>query len=373
MITLAEHMSNRHLTINEVSRRTHLPIDRLSLIVSGADASLSEMKKISRALKVPLSTLLDFSQDEEGERVQVLLRQTLGQRVDDIASSMAVISAQLRDILEVSSSLKRHDGWPDLFKGLSPAVDYAENFATIFRRAFASLDDQEPFPNLPQVVEELGVLLVFGRDPRVEGISAIVDNLAIILLAPRTFQPRMLFTLAHELGHLVARHDRIHDSFALMDDVVGGGYDRDAFKEGERFADAFASCLLMPAQGVYRTLSSVRDHFGAKGPLGDIEISVLARFFNVSFEVAARRCEYLDLLPHRGARALYQKISDDYGNPERRAEDLNLPPREEMLFQTSPRLIREGARLVREGRMSAGRAAELINVPISAIFSANAN
>ncbi len=373
MISLVEHLNDRHLTLNEVARRTHLPLDRLSLIVSGADASLSEMKRISRALRLPLSSLLENDEGESGERVRVLLRQTLGQEGNDTASSMAVISAQLRDVLEVSSELKRHNAWLELFKGLAPTVEYAENFAMLFRRAFASVDDQEPFPHLARTVEDLGVLTVFSRDPRVEGISAIVDDLAIILLAPRSFRPRMLFTLAHELGHLVARHDRIHESFALMDQEVGSGRRREEQKQDERFADAFASCLLLPEKGVIRTLSIVREHYGAKGPLGDVEILILARIFSVSFEVAARRCEYLGLLPDRAARALYQKISDDYGSPERRADDLGLPPREELLLQTSPRLISEGARLVRIGRISAGRAAELINVPVSMIFAANAS
>ena len=140
----------------------------------------------------------------------------------------------------------------------------------------------------------------------------------------------------------------------------------------EKFADAFASCVLLPRHGVLRAMKAIRQEVKASGPLGDVEILWLSRFFNVSFEVAARRCEQLTLLPARGARALYQKLKDDFGNPERRADQLGLPQREEIEINPSPALLRAAAEKVRAGAMSIGRAAELLNVPVSALFVANA-
>jgi Zn-dependent peptidase ImmA (M78 family) len=347
-----------------------MPVDRLSRIVEGEDASLAEMRKLSKALRIPLSTLVAEDQEEGQERVSVLLRQTLDQREHDTTSSMAIISEQLRDIFEVAAGIPTQNNWLDLFRDLQASVEQAENFAAIFRRAFAQLDDYDSFSFLSQTLEELGVLVAFGRDPQTEGVSAFAGGHAVILLAPRSFRPRMLFTLAHETGHLVARHGQRNEDFAFMDSEVGGGIGAGR-QNDERFADAFASSLLLPRSGVLRTLELVRQHFRATGPLGDVEILALSRIYNVSFEVAARRCEYLGLLPGRGARALYQRISDDFGNPERRAEELGLAPRGEIPMQTSPSLVAEAARLVRDGRLSAGRAAELVNVPVTMLFAAN--
>ena len=370
MISLAEHLSNRHLSLLEVSRRTHMPVARLSQIVGGEDASLAEMRKLSKALRIPLSTLVAGDEEQGQERVSVLLRQTLDQRERNTTSSMAIISEQLRDVFEVAAGIPAQNGWLDLFRGLQANVEQAESFAAIFRRAFAQLDDHEPFRFLSQTLEELGVLIAFGRDPQTEGVSAFAGGHAVILLAPRSFRPRMLFTLAHETGHLVARHGQRNEDFAFMDSEVGGESGNNRQNE-ERFADAFASCLLLPGPGVLRTLELVRQHFRASGPLGDVEILALSRIYNVSFEVAARRCEHLGLLPDRGARALYQRISDDFGSPERRADELGLTARGDIPIQTSPALLAEAVNLVRDGRLSAGKAAELINVPVNMLFAAN--
>lgn len=370
MISLAEHLNNRHLSLHEVSRRTQISIDRLSRLLEGADASLAEMRLLSRALRIPLSTLIGTVDEEGSERVNILLRRTLDQRERAISSSIAIISDQLNDVFEVTTGIQPQIQWLDIFRDLVATLDQAEAFARIFRRAFAQLDDYAPFPLLSQTLEELGVLVAFGRDPEVEGVSAYAQGHAVILLAPRKFRPRMLFTLAHEVGHLVARHGQRNEDFALMDGEVGNEVSS-ARTDEERFADAFASSLLLPRLGVLRALDLIRRHYSATGKLGDIEILELSRIYSVSFEVAARRCEQLGRLPQRGARALYQRISDEFGNPEIRARELGLSPRGDIPLQTSPTLIQEAARLVREGQMSAGRAAELINVPVTTLFAAN--
>jgi len=77
-------------------------------------------------------------------------------------------------------------------------------------------------------------------------------------------------------------------------------------------------------------------------------------------------------LPARGARALYQKLTDDFGNPEKRAEQLGLPARENFEIDPSPVLLQAATQQVRAGSLSVGRAAELLNVPVSALVAANA-
>jgi hypothetical protein len=119
-------------------------------------------------------------------------------------------------------------------------------------------------------------------------------------------------------------------------------------------------------------LKQIREQIGAKGPLGDIEIAWLAHLFHVSFEVAARRCESLGLIPPRGARAFYQQLVKDYKNPENRARALGIPARPELYFETSPALMRIAVEKVQSGSISIGRVAELLNVPVTSIFVANA-
>lgn len=162
-------------------------------------------------------------------------------------------------------------------------------------------------------------------------------------------------------------------SYALLDNEKDfDDFSNTSRRAEEKFADEFACSLVLPRHGVLKALKAIRAQLKAAGPLGDVEILWLARFFGVSFEVAAKRCEQLTLLPARGARALYQKLTDDFGNPEKRAEQLGLPARENFEIDTSPALLHAATQRVRAGSLSVGRAAELLNVPVSALVAANA-
>jgi len=223
---------------------------------------------------------------------------------------------------------------------------------------------------LARVLAALGVLLLFSRDPSIEGVSAIVDGYAIVNIGPRAFKPRMLFTIAHELGHLVAHHDRRAQGYAHLDKEAD--WSSSPRRTEEKFADAFASSILLPQHGVLSALKVVREHLGiSQQPLGAAEIAWIAHLFHVSFEVAARRFETFGLLPTSGARAFYQRLQDDLKNPEKFAADVGVPPRRELNIETTPALMRSAAARVRGGTLSLGKAAELLNVPVSAIVVAN--
>lgn len=367
---LGEHLASRKLAVDKVAAKAGLPADRFAHIAGGADASLAEMRAIAKALRLPLESLLD---PEPAEPVKALFRHTLGQREVEASSEVDVVSAQVRDVLAIARGMPGNTGWLDLFRGMEPKLEAAEEFAQLFRKAFGGLDDKEPFPHLPQVAHELGVFVLYSRDSAIEGVSAIVEGYALMILGARAFKPRLLFTMAHEFGHLVAHHDDRASGYAHFDRQEDfNGIPGAPRKLEEKFADAFGSALILPRHGVLLAVKAIRDQLGAKGPLGDIEILWLAHLFHVSFEVAARRCEGLGLIPPRGARALYQKLQDDYKNPERRAVEIGIPPRPDIPVDTSPALLQAAARKVRAGEISVGRAAELLNVPVSALFVANA-
>jgi len=369
-MNLGEHLASRKLAVDQVAAKAKLPPERFAQIAAGADASLAEMRAIAKALRLPLESLLD---PEPAEPVKALFRHTLGQREVEVSSEVDVVSAQVRDALAIARGMPGNTGWLDLFRGMEPKFEAAEEFAQLFRKAFAGLDDKEPFPRLPHVAHELGVFVLYSRDSAIEGVSAIVEGYALMILGARAFKPRMLFTMAHEFGHLVAHHDDRVSGYAHFDRQEDfDGMPGAPRKLEEKFADAFGSALILPRHGVLLAVKAIREQLGAKGPLGDIEILWLAHLFHVSFEVAARRCEGLGLVPPRGARALYQKLQDDYKNPERRAAELGIPPRPDIPFDASPALLQAAARKVRAGEISVGRAAELLNVPMSALFVANA-
>lgn len=369
MIRIAEHLSSRHLTWDAAAEKSGLSPERLQQVDSGAEPTLSEMKRIAKMLRVPLSA---FTEHAPPEPIKMLFRQTLAQRDVAKQTSIELLSGQIRDVLAFSADLPTDLRWLDQFRGINTTTSAAERFATIFRQLFCRTDDLEPLQNLSEIAAELGIFVLFCRDSTIEGVSAIVDNRAFIFVGPRTFAPRMLFTLGHELGHLVAHHSRLNENFALFDSELDGNtIDGRSNRDEEKFADAFASALLLPRQGVLRFLKTLRGQLNSSGPLGDIEILCLARFYNLGFEVTARRCEQLRLLPKNGARALYQKLTDEFGNPEKRADQLGLPPRARLRIDPSPVLLRQAVKKIRSGSMSMGKAAELLNMPATVLFAAN--
>lgn len=368
MTNIAAHLASKNLTVEKAAQKAGMTPERFEQVVGGAKATLGEMRGIAKALQVPVSSLMERA---PAEPIKMLFRQTLEQReAVEVASHVDVLSSQVRDALSIAHGLPSNLSWLDLFQGMEPGPDAAGSFAELFRKAFGGIDDLEPFPELAQILAEMGVLLLFSRDPSVEGVSAIVDGYAIVIIGPRTFKPRMLFTLAHELGHLVAHHDKRAKEYAHLDKEAD--WSRAPVRAEEKFADAFASELLLPKHGVLSALKAVRGQLGiSQQPLGAVEIAWIAHIFHVSFEVAARRFETFGLLPKSGARAFYQRLQDDFKNPEKFAASVGVPARQDLVIETTPALMQSAAAKVRAGELSLGKAAELLNVPVSALVLAN--
>jgi|GEM_PF-3943742 len=139
-MNLGEHLASRELAAAQIAAKAKLPSERFAQIVAGADASLAEMRAIAKAMRLPLESLLD---PEPAEPVKALFRHTLGQREGEVSSEVDVVSAQVRDVLAVARGMPRNTAWLDLFRGMEPKFEAAEEFAQLFRKAFAGLDDKE--------------------------------------------------------------------------------------------------------------------------------------------------------------------------------------------------------------------------------------
>jgi Zn-dependent peptidase ImmA (M78 family) len=218
------------------------------------------------------------------------------------------------------------------------------------------------------VAEELKcILFVTDLGSDTDGASAFINNVPFIFLAPR-FEPRMLFTLAHELAHIIAHHKEDADYLKIDGRIVELG--RNKVKD-EAFANAFASELLMPEEGVGYTLKSIREKLHMTNPsLSDIEIIYLSRIYGVSFEVAAKRCEDLNLLPKGGSVSLSEAIKKDFGTAEKRADALGIKERPKIIFpKVSSVLLGEAIDKIQSGEISIGKVSEILSIPMDEILS----
>lgn len=133
----------------------------------------------------------------------------------------------------------------------------------------------------------VGIERVFGIDvgvldlgPEVDGLCAVQGETAVILAAPTPVAARQRFTLAHELGHVLAGDDQ---GLRIDVDVYNPGRDG-----SEQRANAFAAAFLMPAD-------LLTNRIGGSAPSRELAAG-LAVELGVSPSALAHRLETLGIV-----------------------------------------------------------------------------
>ncbi|MDD3362053.1 MAG: ImmA/IrrE family metallo-endopeptidase [Hespellia sp.] len=119
------------------------------------------------------------------------------------------------------------------------------------------------------------------------GFTLIKENDTIIFTNTSSRLSREIFTLAHEIGHVIL-HINKGESY-IDDSITISGRSTD---EKEQEANYFAACLLMPADEVEKFLDLEVADFCKQG-LSAMDIARIMSEFNVSFDMALNRLENL--------------------------------------------------------------------------------
>jgi Zn-dependent peptidase ImmA (M78 family) len=120
---------------------------------------------------------------------------------------------------------------------------------------------------------------------------------------------REIFTLAHEIGHIILHLEE--ESSFVDDNVTIMGRSTD---EKEQEANYFAACLLMPADDVEKFLDLELSNFERDG-LSAMDIARIMSEFNVSFDMALNRLENLRKIdPKEKLRLDNERIEKRVGN-----------------------------------------------------------
>lgn len=180
-------------------------------------------------------------------------------------------------------------------------------------------------------LEQLGVLVFsieIGRD-EVRGFSSWDPWAPLIALnVSSVAPPARVFTLAHELGHLVTRTDSacVEPQRLLVDVDV------------ERWCERFAASLLMPASD-FRRLARLRRLGLREADLSDVD--ALMKHFHVSARAAALRMIDLDYAPpsfYAQVEAVYRPKATAPTDKERRG---SAPRDVQRLREYGPTALRE--------------------------------
>jgi len=365
-------LSDLKLNLEDIAKKTKLPLERVKAILAGQPYSAAELRALSSGLQIPLQAFAQgHSPASEDTKLGILFRKTTDVK-ENYDHTLSSVASYVEAALKI---LPRRESNPEWLDELAPAKQTpqeASRSAGLFRARFTPKETQGEILNLGTILaNEAGVIIGRLKRSRYEGASVLTDGYAFVFISPR-FPARMLFTLAHELGHLIAHHRSGERAAFDKPTQIGSGKKQNL---EELFVDAFASNVLMPDRGVGIALDTIRELFKIKTTphVGDIEILYLSRIFGVSFDVAARRCEALELLPRGGANSLIAEIKKLYRNPEVRARGLELPPRRDIhIPKISSILLRSIAMGIERGDISSGWAAERFGISVGEIFSENA-
>lgn len=143
-----------------------------------------------------------------------------------------------------------------------------------------------PLSRLRDILEEDFGVRVFAVDlpSRIAGLFAVAEPVgACVAINARHPHERQRWTLAHELGHFLLHRES--PEVTMIDPTRG---------RGERLAEAFAACFLLPDDGLTRRFQSARQARG--GQFTAVDLLQLAAHYEVSAQAMALRLEGLHLV-----------------------------------------------------------------------------
>jgi Zn-dependent peptidase ImmA (M78 family)/transcriptional regulator with XRE-family HTH domain len=296
----------RSLRAQDLAAQLGLSPSSWSRIESG-DRSLktAELVAIAAALDVSPLALLE----EDG----LLARLPLAARGGEGAGTDGAVFQRVRALAELDDVL-RHAGHPavphlDEVPGATTEtwLDSADRLA---RWARDRLSGEAPSFETPVsrwaflIQDRLGIdVIVEPHDDQVLGASITDWSFPLIFVNGSQVRPRALFTLAHELGHVLAGSDAV----VQVDDSL------DTSGPEERLANAFAAGFLMPE-------SEVHEHIDRHGRGVEALAQMILRF-GVSYESLVYRLHNLriinaegrDRLRSLGGRGLLARVEEDQG------------------------------------------------------------
>lgn len=370
MSSVAEALRGLKIAPKEIASRTKLAPARIQELLQGSRAALPELRAISAGLRVPMHVLAKGRRPSEDGAIEPLFRTVRGAH-EDFDVTVERIAAFVEAALELLPTRTDLPAWLHGLDVREVSYPEADRLSKRFRELVLARPDDDPIFELPSVLGGLeGVIVSRLLYSRYEGVSFIAGNYCFIFVSPR-FQGRMLFTIGHELGHIIAHHKYGAEARFERPSQIGTFGDN---SRGEAFVDAFSSCLLLPDEGVAKALRSFRQHYGIAGAnLSDKELLLLARFYGVSFEVAARRCEDLGLLPKGMGYAISGLLKKQFGSPEKRADQLEIPPRRAVnIAPVSAGLANAISKAVTSGKASIGWVTDRLGLSVGEVIAANA-
>ncbi|MEU4347172.1 XRE family transcriptional regulator [Streptomyces sp. NPDC023838] len=237
----------------------------------------------------------------------VAARTTTGKAAEALATA--------RDYVARRADLDKF-GYPQPWRPVSPAARsgsvYAAQGEALAKSALRAVERQGRSVSQGSLLELIEA--VFGADVAVEplgdgfdGLAAMGQDAKLILLSTTSNPARQRFTLAHELGHLLADDDQdVH----LDRDIFDRAQKNDP---SEQRANAFASVFLLPEQSLREAVGAARltrERFGALCCDFMVSPETLAYRLLKLRVIDAGACDYYKRMTVREAAAVAGRVEE---------------------------------------------------------------
>ena len=270
------------------------------------------------------------------------------QELEQAVQEFQRLCEDYRYLEHLSGASLRQNYPPQYSTGWTTPEDAAEEVATSERNRLGLGDG--PILSLRETLEsDVGVRVFSIELPsRVAGMFSYTEEFGGgIVVNARHPEERRRWSMAHEYGHFLTR--RFQAEVSML-----GAYRR--VPAAEKFADAFARCMLMPATGLRRRFNEMSR--AADGRITAAEVCRIAHHYFVSVEAMMLRLEELrlllggtwDRLRDRGFKV--REAQTQLGLLPHPSSDRLLPFRYQLL----------AARAYEEGNLTEGQLARVLRV-----------
>jgi Zn-dependent peptidase ImmA (M78 family)/transcriptional regulator with XRE-family HTH domain len=324
-------------TVSEIAERLGVSRSEFDGWLSGdAAPGRGQLTKLADVLGRSRVTLL-LPAPPVGASTPTAFRRAVGSG-NEVSAKARKAVRESRQIQKALSWINRDDGPVDLPQARFSDVP-ADAAAEVRQWLEVSINEQLRWSNDRDALREWRSMLdargiyVFalqiGR-AEIRGFSDWDDFAPVIGINVSDTSPAArIYSIAHELGHLVCRSDATCEEF----DVSGV-----AQSKVESWCESFAGSFLMPSDAVREVIRAQNDSARPGFPPSDIDqVRLLMRRFNVSARASAIRMENLGLAP-KGLYARVNQIFQPKSSPS--AGTAFSPPRATMrLRQYGPDVI----------------------------------
>ena len=317
------------ITLEEIALKLKVDVAKIEAWENGSEyPTLPQAKRLAKQYRVPFAYLYLPDTPQKTKRLDKVDYRTFGNwGIEEMSRELRWFLRDVEERRDTMIELYQEAEQEPLSFTLNLPVDSTEEALAIQLRKILSLNDdnqikfRKPEVALSYCIAKLEEqdFLVFQaakiQPEEMRGLSVAYDTFPIIALNRKDEPSARLFTLLHELVHIVTRTSGICNDMSQ---------DKSNISQMELFCNKIAGLALVPTELLLQNkhMRSIR-----KYGLDDTYISAIARDFAVSREVILHRLWDIGIIEKISYFDILKRYSDEYiAYKNRRKADGFLPP-----------------------------------------------